>query len=67
MATYYVESTIRFTGYVEADSQEEAEEKGWYYDNLEYDCVDDLKVELETCNRCLEPTDDCVCEDEDDE
>ncbi len=47
MATYYVESTIKFSGYVEADSAKEAEEIGWYYDNLEYECVDDISVELQ--------------------
>jgi hypothetical protein len=45
MATYYVKTMVTFTGYVEADSEAEAEEKGWYYDNLEYDGVYDVEVE----------------------
>ncbi len=45
MATYYVKTTVTFTGYVEADSEAEAEEIGWYYDNLNYDGVYDVEVE----------------------
>ena len=47
MASYFVTNTVRFSGYVEADSEAEAEEIGYYYDNLEYDCVEDVVVELE--------------------
>jgi hypothetical protein len=45
MATYYVKTMVTFTGYVEADSEAEAEEQGWYYDNLNYDGVYDVEVE----------------------
>jgi hypothetical protein len=45
MAQYYVESLVRFTGTIEADSQAEAEEIGYYYDNLEYDSVVEVDVE----------------------
>lgn len=67
MATYYVESLVKFSGYIEADSQEEAEEKGWYYDELEYESVYEIKCELDTCNGCLEATDECVCDEESEE
>ncbi len=45
MATYYVKTMVTFTGYVEADSQAEAEEIGYYYDNLNYDGVYEVEVE----------------------
>jgi hypothetical protein len=44
MGMYFVESVINFGGYVEADSKAEAEEKGYYYDNLEYVSVDSVEV-----------------------
>lgn len=45
MAQFYVESLVKFVGTVEADSQAEAEEIGYYYDNLEYDGVYEVEVE----------------------
>ena len=45
MAQYYVKTLVTFTGTIEADSQAEAEEKGYYYDNLEYDGVYEVDVE----------------------
>ena len=45
MAQYYVETLIKFVGTVEADSQAEAEEIGYYYDNLEYESVNEVSVE----------------------
>jgi hypothetical protein len=45
MAQYYVKTMVIFTGTVEADSQAEAEEIGYYYDNLEYDGVYEVEVE----------------------
>lgn len=45
MAQFYVESLVKFVGTVEADSQEQAEEIGYYYDNLEYDGVYEVEVE----------------------
>ena len=46
MAEYYVETLVRFSGTVEADSQAEAEEIGYYMDNLNYDSVDSVDAEL---------------------
>ena len=68
MGRYYVTSTIEFAGFIEADSKEEAEEKGYYYDNLEYVCVDEVVVgdnEME-CDGCLVDLDidECECEEE---
>jgi len=45
MAQFYVENLVRFVGTVEADSQAEAENIGYYYDNLEYDSVVEVDVE----------------------
>jgi hypothetical protein len=71
MGRYYVESVINFAGWIEADSKEEAEEKGYYYDNLEYECVDSVTVgenELE-CSECGNDldTEECECEEEEGE
>jgi len=46
MAQYYVESIVRFSATIEADSQAEAEEIGYYYDNLQYDSVEEVDAEL---------------------
>ena len=45
MAQYYVENLVKFVGMIEADSQSEAEELGYYYDNLEYESVVEVDVE----------------------
>ena len=45
MAQFYVKTTVTFTGYIEADSEEQAQEIGYYYDNLNYDGVYDVEVE----------------------
>lgn len=46
MAKYYVTTTVTFCGEVEADSREEAESKGWdWEDELMYDGVYDINVE----------------------
>lgn len=45
---FYVETTIKFTGTIQAESEAEAEKIGYYYDNLEYECVDRIDVELIT-------------------
>lgn len=45
MAQYYVENLVKFSGMIEADSQSEAEELGYYYDNLEYESVVEVGVE----------------------
>jgi hypothetical protein len=46
MNQYYVESLVKFSGTIEANSQAEAEEIGYYYDNLQYDGVDSVDAEL---------------------
>jgi hypothetical protein len=46
VAQYYVESLVRFSATIEADSQAEAEEIGYYYDNLQYDSVEEVDAEL---------------------
>jgi hypothetical protein len=54
MATFTVKTTIIFTGEVEADSLAEAEELGYYYDNLNYDSVYEVEVEeVEVCEECF--------------
>ena len=46
MPKFYVTTTVTFCGEVEADSQEEAEAKGWEWeDELHYDGVYDITVE----------------------
>lgn len=46
MARFQVTTLVTFTGEVEADSQEEAEAKGWEWeDELMYDGVYDITVE----------------------
>ena len=45
MAQFYVKTLVTFTGTVEADSEAEAQEIGYYYDNLNYDGVYDVEVE----------------------
>jgi hypothetical protein len=47
MTRYFVESVVNFSGYIEADSKEEAEEQGYYYENLTYDSVESVDAELE--------------------
>jgi starvation-inducible outer membrane lipoprotein len=45
MAQYYVKTLVTFTGTIEADSEAEAEEIGYHYDNLNYDGVYEVEVE----------------------
>lgn len=46
MAKYYVQTLVTFGGEVEADSQEEAEQKGWEWeDELLYEGVYEIQVE----------------------
>jgi hypothetical protein len=46
MARFQVTTTVTFTGEVEADTPEEAEAKGWEWeDELMYDGVYDITVE----------------------
>lgn len=46
MNQYYVETIVKFSGTIEAESQEEAEQLGYYMDNLQYDSVDSVDAEL---------------------
>lgn len=46
MNQYYVETTVKFSGTIEANSQEEAEQLGYYMDNLQYDSVEAVDAEL---------------------
>ena len=46
MNQYYVESLVKFSGTIEANSQEEAEQLGYYMENLQYDSVDSVDAEL---------------------
>ena len=73
MPRYYVEMTVDFAGHIEADSEEEAEQKAWTswgdtMDNdLTYDGVNDISVSLDDDNYCEDhETYDCAfCEEED--
>lgn len=44
MGMYFVESVVNFEGWIEADSEEEALAKGYYYDNLEYSSVESVDI-----------------------
>lgn len=46
MNQYYVETLIRFSGTVEAETLAEAEELGYYMENLQYDSVEIVDAEL---------------------
>ena len=46
MNQYYVETLIKFSGTIEAETQAEAEELGYYYANLQYESVEDVDVEI---------------------
>lgn len=46
MNQYYVETLIRFTGTIEANSKAEAEELGYYMENLQYESVEFVDAEL---------------------
>lgn len=46
MNQYYVEAMIKFSGTIEANSQEEAEELGYYMENLQYDSVYSVDADL---------------------
>jgi hypothetical protein len=45
MGLWYVKNVVEFYGEVEADSREEAEEKGYYYDDLQYGGVYSVDVD----------------------
>jgi hypothetical protein len=45
MPKFYVKTVVEFCGEIEADTKAEAEEIGYYYDNLSYDGVYSVKAE----------------------
>ena len=46
MAKFYVTTTVTFCGEVEAENRDEAEQKGWEWeDELHYDGVFEITVE----------------------
>jgi hypothetical protein len=73
MRKYYVEIQVNYCGEIRANSEAEAEQLAWssyYGDNatLEYDSVEDIRVEeLEHCEECDNPEDECECEPEEEE
>jgi len=74
MNKYYVQIQVNYDGYLEANSEQEAEQLAWssYYGEnpaLEYDSVEDIKVEelvnCDTCGECMEePYNECECKEE---
>jgi hypothetical protein len=76
MNKYYVKMKIDFCGYIEAESESEAESKAWtawgdssdaeiHYDGVYSIDVDDMGA---ICEGCEEGEDECSCEpDEEDE
>jgi len=68
---YIIKTQINF--YYESDNNEfataeEADDFGYYYDNLEYDSVESTEVEeIETCDECEEDLDNCRCDDEEED
>jgi hypothetical protein len=46
MKEFYVETLVRFTGTIEAETEAEAEELGYYMDNLNYESVESVEIEL---------------------
>ena len=74
MPRYYVEMTVNFAGHIEADSEEDAEQKAWTAwgdtmdKDLTYDGVNDISVSLDDDNYCEEHEEyDCAYCDEEDE
>jgi hypothetical protein len=45
MPKYYVKVMVEYSGDVEAESEKEAEEMGWDFDELAYDGVYSIEVE----------------------
>lgn len=58
MGLWYVKNVVEFYGEVEADSREEAEEKGYYYDNLQYGGVYSVDVNELVSNEDYESEED---------
>jgi len=70
MRKYYVTIQVNYSGELEANSEQEAEQLAWtsYYDHdapLQYDSVEEIKVEeLPHCETCDNPDDECECEED---
>ena len=58
MGLWYVKNVVEFYGEVEADSKEEAEEKGYYYEDLHYGGVWSVDVEEIISNEDYESDED---------
>jgi hypothetical protein len=43
---FYVETLVRFSGTIQADTEAEAEELGYYMENLNYESVESIDIEL---------------------
>lgn len=46
MKEFYVETLVRFTGTIQAETEAEAEELGYYMENLNYESVESVEIEL---------------------
>lgn len=75
MNKYYIKMKIDFAGYIEAESEAEAEEKAWtawgdtadsdvQYDGVYSIDVDDLG---EICEECENGAEECDCEEDEEE
>ena len=70
MRKYYVTIQVNYSGELEANSEQEAEQLAWtsYYDHnapLQYDSVEEITVEeLPHCEVCDNPDDECECEED---
>lgn len=74
MPHYYVEMQVNFSGHIEADSKEDAEQKAYsaWGDTsaaeIGYESVEDITVELDDDAWCEDhETYECVCIDEEEE
>lgn len=48
MKEFYVETLVRFSGTIQAETEAEAEELGYYMHNLNYESVESIDIELVT-------------------
>ena len=70
MRKYYVTIQVNYSGELEANSEQEAEQLAWvsYYEEnapLQYESVEEIKVEeLPHCETCDNPENECECEEE---
>ena len=72
MNKYYIKMKIDFCGYVEAESEREAEDKAWSSwgdtsdSDIQYDGVYSIEVDDkgQICEECEEGEEECTCEEE---